>query len=155
MNSSVKKKRVLERLENAWTTLEASYAGLDDRRMIEPGVTGEWSVKDILAHVAAWQDEALKYLPVIAEGKRPPRYSVMYGGIHAFNERVTVEKKGLSLEKVLNQLHATHRRVVEMVSATPESLLDTESRYVRRLRADTYGHYTKHAKAIQLWRTRS
>ena len=26
---------------------------------------GEWSVKDILAHVTTWEEEALKYLPLI------------------------------------------------------------------------------------------
>jgi hypothetical protein len=35
---------------------------------------GEWSVKDILAHVTTWEEEALKYLPLILTGGRPPRY---------------------------------------------------------------------------------
>ena len=40
--------------------------------MVEPGVVGNWSVKDVLAHVTTWEEEAQKYLPAILEGRRPP-----------------------------------------------------------------------------------
>ena len=33
--------------------------------MSEQGVTGSWSVKDIIAHVTTWEEEALKHLPLI------------------------------------------------------------------------------------------
>ena len=42
---------------------------------MQSGVTGDWSVCDILAHVTTWEQEALKYLPTILEGSTPPRYS--------------------------------------------------------------------------------
>jgi hypothetical protein len=36
--------------------------------MMEPGVTGAWSVRDTLAHVTSWEEEALKHLPLILKG---------------------------------------------------------------------------------------
>src|SRR5947208_7237268 len=48
------KQRLLRRLDKAWAALKESYAGLSDRQLTEPGVTGDWSVKDTLAHVATW-----------------------------------------------------------------------------------------------------
>jgi hypothetical protein len=39
--------------------------------------------------------------PQLLEGGKPPRYSVTYGGIDAFNARMTEQKRGLSLEEVL------------------------------------------------------
>ena len=50
-----------------------SYAGLSDVELMEPGVTGAWSVRDILAHVTTWEEEALKHLPLILKGGTPPR----------------------------------------------------------------------------------
>ena len=41
-----------------------SYAGLSDSQLMEPGVSGAWSVRDILTHVTTWEEEALKYLPL-------------------------------------------------------------------------------------------
>lgn len=43
-----------------------------------------------------WHEEALKHLPAVLEGRRPPRYSVTYGGIDAFNAQMTKLKGGLS-----------------------------------------------------------
>ena len=143
--------RLLRRLESAWAALEASYSGLPDARLTEPGVMGDWSVKDILAHVTTWEEEALKHLPLIIEGGRPPRY-VTYGGIDAFNARMTEQKRGLSLTEVRRQLVETHRRLVDFVRSTSADQFTGETRFRRRLRLDTYSHYPQHAEAIRRWR---
>src|SRR5437870_13082999 len=87
------KQRLLRRLDTAWAALKESYAGLSDPQLTEPGVTGDWSVKDILAHVTTWEREALKQLPLIIAGGRPPRY-VSYGGIDALNATMPEAKRG-------------------------------------------------------------
>jgi len=83
------RRQLLERLDEAWVAFKASYAGLSEAQLLEPGVTGAWSVRDIIAHVTTWDAEALTHLPSILEGKRPPRYSRTYGGIDAFNALMT------------------------------------------------------------------
>ncbi len=145
------REQLLKRLEKEWRSFEDSYAGLLDAQLAEPGVLGAWSVKDILAHVTTWEEEALKYLPVILKGEKPPRYSVMYGGIHAFNAQMTEQNKRLSLPEVLSQLDDTHRRLIDFIKNSPEDQFRTDTRFRRRLRADTYGHYPKHAQAIRKW----
>ena len=64
--------QVLQRLDKAWTAFEESYAGLPDSQLMIPGVTGSWSVRDIIAHVTWWEEEALKHLPLIREGGSIP-----------------------------------------------------------------------------------
>jgi len=81
--------QLLKRLDTRWQELLASYAGLSETELGEPGVTGTWSVKDIVAHVTAWEAEALTHLPEILVGRKPPRYSVTHGGIDAFNAQMT------------------------------------------------------------------
>ena len=71
-------KKLLNRLDTAWAAFKESYAGVPDAQLMEPGVIGDWSVKDILAHVTIWEEEALKHLPLIIAGGTPPRY-VTYG----------------------------------------------------------------------------
>src|SRR5438876_3510027 len=96
------KQQLLKQLEKAWAALKESYAGLSDAQLTEPGVMGEWSVKDILAHVTTWEEEALKYLPLILTGGRPPRY-IQSGGIDAFNAQMVEQKQELVLSEVLRQ----------------------------------------------------
>lgn len=143
---------LLSRLNKDWNALQDSYDGLAEAKIAEPGVTGEWSVKDILAHVTAWEEEALKHLPHIAEGGRPPRYSVTYGGIDAFNALKTQESRRLSTTQVLARHQAIHQQIVDYIQSVPEAYFATETRFRRRLRLDTYSHYPIHTKDIREWR---
>lgn len=131
---------------------QASYAGLSDSQLTEPGVAGEWSVKDIIAHVSWWEEEALRHLPSIIAGERPPRYSTIYGGIDAFNAMMAEQKRDLSLSDVLRQQDDTHRRLVEFILSVSEDQFTRETRLRRRLRLDTYGHYPIHTTSIREWR---
>jgi hypothetical protein len=146
--------QLLKRIEKAWEELRGSYADLSDSDLLEPGVTGTWSVRDVIAHVTWWEEEALEHLPVILAGGRPPRYSTTHGGIDAFNARMTRRRRNLFLSEVLRQRDETHRRFVEFIRRVPEGQFRTETRFRRRLRLDTYGHYPKHAEAIRRWRER-
>ena len=146
--------QVLQRLAAAWQDFEASYAGLTPAQLRTPGVTGQWSVRDIIAHVTWWEEEALAHLPVIRRGERPPRYSTRYGGIDAFNALRTAERRDLSLADVLRQHHDVHARLIRYVRHAPDELFTTETRFRHRLRMDTYSHYPIHSRAIRAWRAR-
>jgi DinB family protein len=148
------RQRLLKRLDTAWRAFKESYAGLSEAQLMESGVSGVWSVRDIIAHVTTWEEEALTHLPSILEDRRPPRYSVTYGGIDAFNAQMTRLKGGLSLSEVFRQLDDVHQRVIDEIERTPESHLIIETRFRRRLRLDTNAHYPKHAQAIRRWRER-
>ncbi|HTG13354.1 MAG TPA: DinB family protein [Candidatus Eisenbacteria bacterium] len=141
-----------KRLDAAWSAFQDSYAGLSAAELLEPGVTGEWSVRDILAHVTTWEEEALEYLPVILKGGTPPRYRPTYGGIDVFNALMTERKKSLSLAEVLAQVDEVHRRLIDLIERAPEDQLARETRFRRRLRLDTYHHYPQHTEAIRRWR---
>jgi hypothetical protein len=145
--------RLLKSLDAAWKAFQESYAGLSDSQMEEPGVVGDWSVKDMLAHVTTWEQEALRYLPLIMEGGSPPRYKT-YGGIDAFNARMTEEKRILPLSEVLLQLQEVHEQLVDFVANVPMEHLSSAARARRRLRLDTYAHYPEHTTAILEWRQR-
>jgi hypothetical protein len=144
-----RRQQLLNRLDRAWCVFKASYAGLPDSELLEPGVTGAWSMRDIIAHVTTWEEEALKHLPLVLMGKRPPRYSVTYGGIDAFNALTTEQKKNLSLREVFRHQEGVHRRLIALIEGVPEDQLGGDTRFRHRLRLDTYGHYPKHASAIK------
>ncbi len=146
--------KLLKKLDTAWTAFKESYAGLTDTQLLESGVTGDWSMRDIIAHVTTWEEEALKHLPLIIAGGRPPRYSTAYGGIDAFNAQTTAQKRGLTLAEVRSQQDEIHRQLVAFIRNAPEDQFVRETRARHRLRLDTYGHYPLHTAAIREWRER-
>lgn len=147
-----RRQRLLDRLETTWMDFRQSYAGLSADDLLNPGVTGHWSVRDIIAHVTTWEEETLKHLAAMLRGEKCPRYSVQYGGINAFNALMTETKKNLTLSEVIRQQADVHAPVIRLIESVPEEYLDSKSRFRHRLRMDTYSHYPKHAQAIRRWR---
>lgn len=143
---------MLARLEASWAAFNASYAGLRDDELSEPGVVDRWSVKEIIAHVTWWEEEALEHLSLILAGGRPPRYSVKYGGIDAFNAEQTARRQDRSLDEIRREAEATHGRLLAYLATVPEEQFTRETRFRRRLRLDTYGHYPLHTAQISAWR---
>jgi hypothetical protein len=82
----VDRRQLLQRLDRAWRDFQESHADLSETQMMKSGVTGNWSVRDILAHVTTWGEEALNHLP------------------SSSREIVTEQKKRLSLSEVLRQM---------------------------------------------------
>lgn len=151
----MKKQQVIDKIELAWQEFQAAVAGLTPEQMLQPGAVGEWSVKDILAHVSAWEQEAIKYLPLTLTNARLPRYKDLYGGIDAFNAQATAKARLLSLEEVLAQMEAVHQELLALVGAAPEELFQKETRFRRRIKLDTFSHYPVHSADIRRWRESS
>ena len=106
----VDRQQLLKRLDTAWRSLHGSYAGLSESQLLEPGVTGAWSVRDIIAHVTTWEEEALKHLPAHPRGPQAAAYSVTYGGIDAFNALMTSRsKRPVARPRCSGQLDDIHR----------------------------------------------
>lgn len=142
------RQRLIERLEQEWQALLRTWEGLPDDLLLEPGAVGQWSVRDVLAHIATWEGEFLKAAPIILEDKPLPRY----GGIDAFNAREQERKHDLSLEEVRQELTPSHQRLLDRLAVLPYHPGRVEQRLRRRLRLDTYGHYREHAAHIAAWR---
>ena len=151
----MRKQQVLDKIEKAWSDFNEAFAGLSAAQLEQPGVTENWSIKDLIAHISVWEEEALKFLPDIQQGITPTRYKDAYGGLNAFNALMSDQKHSLSFEEVRRQSAASHQRILDYLETIPEELVVTETRFRRRLRLDTYSHYPEHTLAIQKWRQRN
>ena len=116
---------VIERINRAWSTLEAALAGSDEETLTTPG-GDRWSVKDHLAHIEGWE----RYLLALLE-RRSPSAAI---GIDlatlrsteddALNEMLVEPTKEHPLSQVLADLRRTHERLLAAVAALPEGDLE-------------------------------
>jgi hypothetical protein len=144
---------VRARIDATWADFLASWSGLDDADLIVPGVTGDWSVKDILAHVTTWEDVTMSMSQAQIDGTAPPEWNDDEPwDLDAFNARTSAEKATLSLDEVRTQLADTHDRLLAWLPSIAEDHLAAGSDVEDRLRADTWDHYPEHANAIRAWR---
>src|SRR5215213_8458533 len=47
---------VLQRIDDSWSALLTSLDDLTEDQLQEPNAVGEWSLKELLGHIAFWDD---------------------------------------------------------------------------------------------------
>jgi len=111
--------------------LEQNLSGLTPSDMVKNGVVGEWSIKDVLAHLADWEAHMPVWLET-ARGGQPVdeiEEGLNWKQFTEFNQRIYLRHKDQSLEDVLVYFHETHRQFMAMVEAMPEDEMLQPGRY--------------------------
>lgn len=156
---------LLERMRAGRAEWEALLAAVPHDRMIEPGVEGAWSVKDILAHVTVYEQWTADQLEAAARGETemavrpdiPP-------GADSFdtNERNAAyytAYRARPLAEVAAWSREEYPRLLAAVEALPEGMLITPGRVPLigdsalwvLVAGNSYDHYAVHAAAIRAW----
>src|SRR5690348_7645855 len=71
MAEQLDKTQLLNSMHTGYAVFETLLAPLNQEQMTKPGVNGEWSVKDILAHLTAWQRHLLHLIEVTKRSEEP------------------------------------------------------------------------------------
>lgn len=75
---------------------------LSKEQMVEEKVLGDWSVKDILAHLSAWSWEVVKEIDRILQNKATwHRHYFEKKGEDGFNQREVAKRKSRSLKSIV------------------------------------------------------
>ncbi len=127
-------------------------------KMTLSGASGEWSVKDIVAHVTSY-DRWLG-LALALRGQKPPDHWVEDTPLDEFNRRLFDENRELSLAQVLEDSRAVWAEILEAVHAQSEAYLFTEQavpgfpykfKPCEVLKSESYGHYLDHVPGLKAW----
>src|SRR5512143_607925 len=65
------KDELIQKIESEWDNLQAALDGLTEEQMHQAGVVGEWSIKDVLAHITAWQTRLITTMFKAEKDVRP------------------------------------------------------------------------------------
>ena len=118
-------------LEEAVQKLHASRQRLLQAIAITPleqmdaPVEGEWSTRDLIGHVAAWETTLIAPLCGLADG-RPYQVEIVTDG-QAWNMQHAAARKSFSLDQLLDELASVRAGLIKAAqSLSPEQL---EQRY--------------------------
>ena len=142
---------IIEENAQARAELIEAIDALPAARRIESGLLGEWSLKDVLVHIAGWQQNAATVIGELMAGESPGRID-----IDAFNADVVAEHADESWDEVLAWLRrareayeAAAREGVERLTSeqlAPGAIVDGW------LRANGAKHDREHVAQILAWR---
>ena len=154
------KDEVLDTLEDSREQFLNAIEGLSDEAMQEPGVVGDWSVKDILSHLVAWEAELIKLLWQVEQGETPTTVHFSDQSVDALNASWYELTHNRPLERVLADFEAVRKQTVKRVDALDDEELQDPQKYAwlqghaldTWIANDSFGHETEHAGQIQAWR---
>lgn len=161
MAALLDKTTILNKIDTEYRAFEDLLAPLDGWQLTTPGVVGEGSIKDMLAHLTVWQKRLLTILQAALQGTEPaqPVTRSEDEEIECVHQQFYAAARARPLREVWDAFRATYLQVKQAVEALgEETLLDCE-RFawldgvaLQRLIADnTYRHYEDHALAVHAW----
>lgn len=147
----MKKSELLERGHAAHAALTRALDGLTEEDATRVGLNAEWSVRDALAHVAAWEIEGARVIGDIRRGAAPPNFDKE--AIHGFNAAAVAERRGRTFAEVRAEFDASRTRLTELLDSMPDEL-DETSREYKLAEILAVIHPTHHAAQIEEWKKR-
>jgi hypothetical protein len=145
------KAELLKSIHESRALMEKKYAGLSPEQMIWPGSMGDWSVKDILAHLVDWEGRLISWYRAGLRGEIPetPAPGITWRQLPKLNQDGYEQHKDDSLEEVLDQSNRSFEEVLALVESMNErEIFETgiypwtgESALLSWIAANTASHY--------------
>jgi len=131
MPESKSKALITARLQTERRRLEQNLTQLKPEEMLLPGVVGEWSVKDVLAHLADWEAHMPAWIEAARKGGPVVEIEtgLKWGQFDEFNQRIYFRHKDQTLEEVMAYFKDIHVQFMGMVETMPEDEMLTRGRY--------------------------
>ncbi len=149
---------LIEAMVAARTEFDSLIELIPRRSMTRPGAAGEWSVKDIVAHVTSY--DVWLALTLGLRGLPPPELWIEDIPLDEFNRRLFEENRDKPLDDVLRESEEVWLQILGETKAAPEAYLFTERsvegvpyrfRPCDILRSESYGHYLDHVPSLRVW----
>jgi hypothetical protein len=143
----------------AWEDL---LADIGEDRMEEPGAAGAWSIKDIVAHLAAWRRRTVGRLEAVANGQPEPAPS-WPAELHEddeINAWFHARDRDKSVRDVLAESRGVFQQLVSAVAKLPEAALSDPARFpwmegAPLSGAALFGHFhDEHEADMRAWLSR-
>jgi len=153
---AARRAHLLARLDAERAGLLEQITGLDEKALTETPVLDDWTVKDLLAHVAAWDRWELREMMRMRAGEAPDLSAVR--DMDAYNAAVVSAWRERTLTEVLAELREARAALVTWVRALPVEELFRSRRFGDEdwwfpgCLEVQWRHDAEHAAHIAAWR---
>ncbi|MGB3700145.1 MAG: DinB family protein [Anaerolineales bacterium] len=156
MDSSPRVQQLIDTIQGNWATWEAIVAQIDEERLTQSGVAGDWTLKDIIAHITWHEKEMVGLITAHAlvgselwNLPTDERNAAMYE-----------EVRNEPLEQVLEESAGIHQQLLELLPTLSDEDLTDPSSFPNMppdwqpwmlIAQNTYEHYQDHILDVQGW----
>jgi hypothetical protein len=141
-------------LDEARADFLDALTAVDAALVTAPGVLGEWSVRDLVVHVAFWAEHAAEAIDLATAG-RGAEFGYSTAETDTMNARVLDEARSISPADALEREEAAFGALRERVAGLEPGLLSTRlgngDTVEEVIRYDGPDHYAEHTAHLRSW----
>lgn len=157
------KAELLARFQADRAAWRALLAEVGEARLEQPGPMGDWTFKDLIAHLDGWRERSVRRLEA-GPGQEPATpwpASLTDDDVDEINHWIYEQNRTRPLREVLADSERLLDRQAAVVAALPEAEVVTPGRFTwlengqALAEADLFGHlHEEHEPAIRAWLAR-
>jgi hypothetical protein len=157
------KRRLLDLTHIERGFLTRAVAPLDEAHRLKPGACGDvWTVKDVLAHIAAWQRMCIGWIETGKRGETPevPAPGYTFDDADRLNDDIYTQHKDQPLDAVRADFEHWYGQMLALVESLSDDELFSPDAFEWTYRQDplalyvahnSYIHDNEHAVTIRKW----
>lgn len=128
----MKKSELLKGLKEEYQQWEALLDQIGPARMDQSGVTGQWSIKDIIAHLTGWRRRTVARLQAVQRGdpEPPPPWPAHLQTDDEINAWIYEANREHSVGEVLDDSHQVFQQLLAAIEGLPDAVLEAPQRHL-------------------------
>lgn len=125
------KKQLLEAIEIERKALEEFLAELSPAQMTRPGLVGEWSAKDVLAHLIEWEQMVLSWYSAGLKGQVPvtPAEGFNWAQLPQLNQQIYEKHCDRPLADIEREFKSSFKKMLGTIQSLSDEEVFTRGRY--------------------------
>jgi hypothetical protein len=125
--------------------------------MTQPGAIGEWSVKDVLAHLLEWQQMVLRWHAAGVQGKNPatPADDFNWSQLPELNQQIYEKHCQRSLADIQKEFKASCKKVLNTIQGLSEEELFRRGHYAWTKNNTLGTYFVSSTSSHYLWASKN
>jgi hypothetical protein len=147
MAAPMSKQQLIAEIQQEHAQWQALLSEIGLERMELPGVTGDWTMKDSIAHLTTWWRREIALVEAVLRGERPPDHPPQ-AHVQIINQWVYLTNRDRPLQDVMRDAEDACRHMETTLHRVPEDLLFDPTRLAwldgRALGPSILDNFVKH-----------
>jgi hypothetical protein len=138
---------IIKKIEKDFQEVWQLCQNVPTAALIAPALSNGWSVKDTVAHLAAWDYRCAELLEVAHNTDVPLK---AHPAVDALNLEIYQERRNWNWEEVELIYREAHETLIEAIQTLPPNRLADE--FIQRsIAEETWEHYEQHMDELRKW----
>ena len=143
-----RKSAAIRLVHEDWLAFKEAVEQAPGDRLETPGVSGDWSIRDLIGHITTWEEVGIMRARDVSQGIEHVK---PYDNVDEFNAEEAKRKSQLSVGGLWTQFNQVHEQYMDLLEGIPEECFGEDYRYGPAMSPITPKHKKEHAEEIKRW----